>query len=86
MQPQKTWINHLTHTLTHNGLDFSGQCITKQHPAALKPKKLRNFKTFFKPSELIICVHISGFSKRNELPMEAPLGLLLWAVCVPEGV
>ena len=30
----KTWVNHLTHTLTHNSLDSSGQGITKQHPVA----------------------------------------------------
>ena len=24
MMHQKTWVNHLTHTLTHNGIDFSG--------------------------------------------------------------
>ena len=78
--------NHLTHTLTHNGIVFSGQGSTKQHPTAAKLKKLGIFKTFFKPIGSIICVHKPGFLKRNRLPTEANETLLLWAVCVPGGV
>jgi hypothetical protein len=37
---EKTWINHLTHTLTHNGIDFSGEGSTKQHLPAVKSEKL----------------------------------------------
>ena len=43
---QKTWVNQLTHTLTHNSLDSSGQGITNQHPAAHKSKNLWIFKFF----------------------------------------
>ena len=44
MMPSKIWVNHLTHTLTHNRLDFSGQDSTKQQPVAPKTKKSKKSK------------------------------------------
>ena len=38
--------HHLTHTLTHNSLDPSGQGITKEHLSASK-SKTRKFQNFF---------------------------------------
>lgn len=46
IQRPKTWVNHLTHTLTHNRLDFSGQGSTKQHLTAPKSKKSEFSKLF----------------------------------------
>ena len=48
MMRQKTWVNDLTHTLTHNGIDSSGQGSTKQHLPAAKLKETRNFQNFSK--------------------------------------
>ena len=83
---EKTWVNHLTHTLTHNGIDFSGEGSTKQHPAVPKSEKIGIFKTFFKLLGSMICVHKPGFPKRNRLPTEANQTLLPRTVCVPEGI
>ena len=83
---EKTWVNDLTHTLTHNGIDFSGEGSTKQHPAAPKSKKPEVFKTFFKPDGSIICVHKTGSSVQNEPPKGEMLCLLPRAICVSEVV
>lgn len=64
----------MTHVLNHTELSRSGQGSTKQYLTASKPKKLGISKTFFKPTRLIICVHILEFYKQNSLPSEAMLG------------
>ena len=82
---EKTGANHLTHTLTHHGLDSSGQDSTKQHLPTHKSKKL-TFQNFFQTDWVNHLCPQSGLLKRNRLPTEANQALLSWAVCVLKGV
>ena len=66
---EKTWVNHLTHTLTHNSLDSSGQGSTKQQPVAPKTKKSKKSKRIIQttlikttPSNRFAMAHRKGFN------------------------